>query len=71
MIETSFEYPKNIGVLNYDYVEMDDSSENDCLLNNTNKNPYGTKQQNEKTLFEKFKLFFQKIYIKIINFIYQ
>ena len=50
MIETSFEYPKNIGVLNYNYVEMDDSSENDCLLNNTNKNPYGTKQQNEKTL---------------------
>ncbi len=41
MIETSFEYPKDIGVLNYDYVEMDDSSENDCLLNNTNKNPYG------------------------------
>ena len=22
MIETSFEYPKDIGVLNYDYVEM-------------------------------------------------
>ena len=71
MIETSFEYPKDIGVLNYDYVEMDDSSENDCLLNNTNKNQYGTKQQNEKTLFEKIKLFFQNIYIKIINFIYQ
>ena len=71
MIETSFEYPKDIGVLNYDYVEMDDSNENDCLLNNTNKNPYGTKQQTEKTLFEKIKLFFQNIYIKIINFIYQ
>lgn len=62
MIESSFEYPKNISVLNYDYVEM----ENESLLNNTN--PYGKK---ENTLFEKIKLFFQNIYIKIINFIYQ
>jgi len=71
MIETSFEYPKVIGVLNYGYDEMGDSGENEYLLNNTNKNPYGAKQQKEKTLFEKIKLCFQNIYIKIINLIYQ
>jgi len=32
MIETSFEYPKVIGVLNYGYDEMGDSGENEYLL---------------------------------------